>query len=208
MNIVAATVVAFAGYGATNFSAPFFQRTHDMNVGEVATQISVPLGLAASLGAFSAGYLTERLSHRYPNAVALVPGISLIACVPFYWLGYTTNSIGLALTALIIGNLLHYSYLGAQYTICQGVASARSRATAVAIMLFVVNLIGYGLGPLTVGFLSDLLMHSQTGMSEADARAVGLRYSLMIVVTLYGLAGIFYLRVAKTLQRDLVSKLH
>ncbi len=206
-NITAATFVAFAGYGVSNFSAPFFQRAHDMTVGEVATQISVPLGLAASLGAFAAGYLTERASGRYPNAVAQIPGISLIMSVPFYWVGFTTDSIGLSLFTLIIGNLLHYSYLGAQYTICQGVASARSRATAVAIMLFIVNLIGYGLGPLTLGFLSDIFMEAQSGMTESDARAVGLQYSIMIIVTLYGIAGAIYLYAAKHLQRDLVAKL-
>jgi len=32
---------------------------------------------------------------------------------------------------------LHYGYLGAQYTICQGVASPQSRATAVALFLFI-----------------------------------------------------------------------
>jgi MFS family permease len=158
MNILAATFVAFVGYGVGNFTAPFFQRAHGMNVAEVATQIAVPLGLAASLGAFSAGYLTDRLSGRHPNAVAQIPGVGLILCVPFYWLGFTTASVPLALAFLLVGNVLHYSYLGAQYTICQGVASARSRATAVAIMLFIVNLIGYGLGPLAVGFLSDIFM--------------------------------------------------
>jgi predicted MFS family arabinose efflux permease len=236
MNIAAATVVAFVGYGVGNFSAPFFQRTHGMNVAEVATQISVPLGLAASFGAFAAGYLTDRASGRYPNAVAVIPGVSLILCVPFYWLGFSTDSVSFALRYLLIGNVLHYTYLGAQYTICQGVASARSRATAVAVMLFVVNLIGYGLGPLFVGLLSDIMMSGQLELAQSgmaisaqacdgtaaeilatlgaaqaetchNARAVGLGQSILFSVTLYGVAGVLFLYTCKTLQKDLVSKL-
>lgn len=236
INIFAASAVAFVGYGVGNFSAPFFQRTHGMDVAEVATQISVPLGLAASFGAFGAGFLAERLSGKHPNAVAWIPGIGLILCVPFYWLGFSTDSIPLSLGLLLVGNILHYSYLGSQYTICQGVASARSRATAVAIMLFVVNLIGYGLGPLFVGLMSDVFMQSQLLASQfgteltatmcdgkaADllavlgpaqtkaclaAKAGGLQQSILVSVTIYGLAGILYLVTCKTLQKDLVSKI-
>jgi MFS family permease len=207
MNIAAATAVAFVGYGVGNFMAPFFQRNHGMNVAEVATQINVPLGLSASLGAFAAGYLTDRYSHRNPNAVAVIPGVSLIACVPFYWIGFTVDSVPLALASLLVGNVLHYSYLGAQYTICQGVASARSRATAVAIMLFIVNLIGYGLGPLFVGYLSDALMLSAQADGLDNARGLGLAWSMMFTVSIYGASGVLFLYTARTLQRDLVSKL-
>ncbi|MCX2982911.1 MFS transporter [Halieaceae bacterium IMCC14734] len=237
MNITAATVLAFVGYGVGNFSAPFFQRTHGLNVAEVATQIAVPLGLAASVGALAAGYLTERASGRYPNAVAVIPGVSLILCVPFYWIGFSADSVNVALACLLVGNLLHYSYLGAQYTICQGVASPRSRATAIAIMLFVVNLIGYGLGPIFVGFLSDVLMSSQLeslqsgamisaqacdgtaaellatlGAAQTEicqtARAQGLGQSILYAVSLYGVGGVLYLITCKTLQKDLTSKMN
>jgi hypothetical protein len=181
--------------------------------------------------------LTDRCSAKHPNAVAVIPGASLILCVPFYWVGFTVESVPLALAFLLVGNVLHYSYLGAQYTICQGVASAQSRATAVAIMLFIVNLIGYGLGPLAVGLLSDILMTNQLdlaaaaaatsgahacdgtaaelvanlGAAQADicqsARALGLGQAILLAVTLYGLAGALFLYTCKTLQKDLVSKM-
>ena len=236
MNIAGATAVAFVGYGVGNFSAPFFQRTHEMNVAEVATQISVPLGLAASFGAFAAGYLTDRISHRHPNAVALIPGWSLVFSVPLYWVGFSSESIPIALATLLVANMLHYSYLGAQYTICQGVASTRSRATAVAIMLFVANLIGYGLGPLFVGFLSDFLMEghlaqlagstiqatacdgsasdlaARLGADQAavclEAKAAGLQQAILFTVSIYAVGGLLYLLCCKTLQRDLVAKAH
>ena len=53
--------------------------------------------------------------------------------------------------------MIHYFYLGPMYAVSGGVVDSRMRATAVAITLFVVNLIGYGLGPLVIGILSTVL---------------------------------------------------
>ncbi len=237
LNAIAATAVAFVGYGLINFQAAFFQRTHGMSVGEVATQVAVPLGLAASCGAFFAGYLTERVSERFHNCVAWIPGVGLLLSVPFYVLGIMADSAYTALALMLVAGLLHYSYLGAQYTICQGVVSTRSRATAVAIFLFIVNLIGYGLGPLAVGVLSDIFMGGNLAASPfaaeldltfckgseselltalgqvkaqacLDASADGLRSSLKAVVFILGGAGCVYLYLSRVLQKDLLAKMH
>ena len=79
INVVAASIVAFVGYGVSNFQASYFIRSYGMRVSQVAIQLSVPLGIAASLGAFGAGYLTEKLSLKYQSAVAWIPGSWLIA---------------------------------------------------------------------------------------------------------------------------------
>lgn len=237
LNTVAASAVAFVGYGLINFQVAFFQRVHDMSVGDVATQVAVPLGLAASFGAFFAGFLTERISERFHNAVAWIPGFGLVLSVPFYLLGLGSDHPWVALLLMLVGAVLHYSYLGAQYTICQGVVSMRCRATAVAIFLFIVNLIGYGLGPLGVGILSDMFMASTLAASSfgpelsleackgsesalltalgpvkaqlcLSASAEGLRDSLSAVMIILAGAGLLYLYLSRGLQRDLLAKMH
>jgi len=232
----AATLAAFVGYGVANFQAPFFQRVHGLSVAEVATGYAVPIGLAATAGAFSAGWITDRLSLRFPNAVAWIPAVGFLGCVPFYWIGFFTGELHLALPMLMAGGLLHYFYLGAQYTIGQGVVGQRTRATAVAILLFIVNLIGYGLGPLALGALSDLLTAQQLAASVPGAQltlarcagtaaelaaalgpaqaavcleagATGLRRAMGWIVCLYLPAGAAMLVTCRTLQRDLVARL-
>src|SRR5678809_294301 len=62
-----------------------------------------------------------------------------------------------------------YGYLAAQYTIGQGVVSAQVRAVSTAVMLFIINLLGYGLGPLFIGALSDFLFNLQVAdLGAAD----------------------------------------
>ena len=51
---------------------------------------------------------------------------------------------------------MKYGYIAAQYTIGQGVVTMRVRAMAIAVLLFIANLIGYGFGPLFIGYTSDV----------------------------------------------------
>ncbi|MFC4292937.1 spinster family MFS transporter [Sphingorhabdus arenilitoris] len=237
LNVTAATIVAFVGYGVSSFQASFFVRAYDLSLAQVATQFLIPLGLAAAGGTFLGGFLTEKLSGRFGTAVAWLPGYGLILAVPFYWFGFGSSDPFIAFWLLFAAAILHYSYLGAQYTICQGVVGARSRATAIAIMLFVVNFIGYGAGPLVVGLLSDhyataFLASSQFAgeltipMCKGDGAtllqnlgatkaafcsqmsAEGLRQSVKLVSLLFGVAGLVYLMTSKTLHKDMVAKMN
>jgi predicted MFS family arabinose efflux permease len=237
LNVTAATIVAFVGYGLSAFQASFFVRAYELSLAQVATQFLIPLGLIAAAGTFLGGYLTERLSKRYGTAVAWIPGWGLILCVPFYWIGFSSMNPSTAMLFLLPAALLHYSYLGAQYTICQGVVGARSRATAIAIMLFVINFIGYGAGPLVVGLLSDYFATGYLAASQyageltipmckgdgatllknlgatkaafcSQMSAEGLRQSVKLVALLFAVAGLVYLWTSKTLHKDMVAKMN
>ena len=73
------------------------------------------------------------------------------------------------------------------------------RATTSAILLFIINIIGLGLGPQTVGLVSDLL----TPIYGKEA----IRYALLFVVVPGSVWGaIHYLLAARTLREDLAAK--
>lgn len=237
LNMCAAAVVTFVGFGYGSFQAAYFQRTFDMPLSAVALQILVPVALAASLGVYFAGWLTEKLSGKYPNAIAWIPGWGLILCVPFFWIGYLTSNITLAVVALMLGLFLQAGYLGAQFTIAQGVANAKSRATSVALLLFFINIFGASAGPLFVGLISDFMMNlslsaspfaselttslcrgaaadlvKSLGQDKAsaclNASAIGLRYSILITINIFAVAGAIYLVICRRLQKDLFVKLN
>src|SRR3546814_2016386 len=67
--------------------------------------------------------------------------------------------------------------IGVQYAASLGLVPPTSRATASALTLFVVNMVGLGLGPLIVGLLSDLLAQKMDlGAGE------GLRWAIVAVI--------------------------
>jgi MFS family permease len=73
------------------------------------------------------------------------------------------------------------------------------RATASAILLFVVNMIGAGLGPLLVGLLNDYVFGPAHGEQA-------IRYSLLVMGILGGGGSILFWQASRTLAADLASR--
>ncbi len=235
--VTAASLLASMTGGAlANFQAPLFQRLHGISVGDVSMYFVFPMAAGAGLGAFMAGWLTERLSPRFPNAIAWIPGFGLIASVPLYWVSLTADSIPLGVAAHTLAATVMYTYLGNQFAMIQGISAARARATAVAIFLLMNNLLGSGLGPLVAGALSDyfaagslaateltrslavldckgsteeLLARLGTPLTEACRIATrdGLQRSLLILVSLAVPTGLAFLAACRSLQHELVAKM-
>jgi hypothetical protein len=227
-----AALVAFVGYGLFGFQAPMMQRLHGISPGDFQLQYGVPLALVSAVGTFMGGYLTQVLTPRSATAVAWIPAVGVLVAIPMYiWGFYSAPGI----PQLIIwgtGAMFHYAYLGAQYTIGQGVVSQRSRASAIAILLFIIALIGNGAGPQIVGVMSDMFMRMQiegAGMGDQLTNAVcrakdlsaltveqqdvckmaygeGLRQSMAATVLFFVPAAAFYLLASLTLKKDMVAK--
>jgi predicted MFS family arabinose efflux permease len=153
---VGATIAAFCGYGIVSFQSLYLQRSFDLSAGEAAIYYNVPSQVACAFGTFMTGWLAALLIKRDETAIAWLPGVGLLLSVPIYLWTFTTDVELFCLIGLMAGGFIKYGYLAAQYTIGQGVVTMRVRATAIAVLLFVVNLLGYGLGPLFAGLVSDL----------------------------------------------------
>lgn len=226
--VAGAAIASFAGYGVAAFSTSFLLRTHGLTLTEAALIFSLVLGLMAALGVFLSGFLADKLSVRYPTALSWMPALGMGLSVPLYWLGYLSPTVPLMIPPLMLAATLHYFYLGPMYAVSAGVVDSRTRATAVAITLFAVNLIGIGLGPTLIGFLSTGLKTMMLSGNELsltlqmckdvtvlaadqvaacrDADARGLQWSIIIFASLYGWAAIHYLLAGKTLGRDMLPK--
>jgi MFS family permease len=226
--VAGASIASFAGYGVAAFSTSFLLRTHGLTLTEAALIFSLVLGLMAALGVFLSGFLADKMSVRYPTALSWMPALGMGLSVPLYWMGYLSPTVPMMIPPLMLAATLHYFYLGPMYAVSAGVVDSRSRATAVAITLFAVNLIGIGLGPTLAGILSTafktmfingsdlgltlqmcrdvtvLAADQAAGCKSADAR--GLQWAIVVFASLYGWAAIHYLLAGKTLSRDMLSK--
>ena len=227
-----ASLVAFVGYGLSSFQAPFLQREHGLDVREAALQFGAPLSLLAAIGTFLGGNITERLTRRFHTAMAWVPAVGLLLAAPAYAAAFFVQDLRAVFIFWGIAAVCHYSYLGAQYNIGQGVVSNRSRATAIAILLILVSLIGNGIGPYFVGFMSDFFMNQQLAVSEAGevltaalcragdaalsgeqqaacaaANSAGLKLSMAVTASLFFFAAVCFMMSARTLKRDFVAQL-
>jgi MFS family permease len=155
--VIGATLASFVGYGVGQFTTSFLLRTHGLTIQQASLLYGVVLGVMAGIGVFSSGWLSDRISKKYPTALSWLPAIGMGLSVPLYAFGFLMPNLWLAVPALMIAAMIHYFYLGPMYAVSSGVVDSRMRATSVAITLFVVNLLGYGLGPPLIGVLSTWL---------------------------------------------------
>ena len=194
----AAGLHAFVGYGAGTWNAPFLIRSHDMAVSEVGTWLAFVAGVGA-IGTFLGGYLGDKLSERFDDRrwYMWVPGYSTIFMVPFQFVAYLYGGIWAVIPALVAVSILGGMYLGPSFAMTQGLVTLRMRAVASAILLFMLNIIGMGLGPFLVGIFSDVLNPS-LGVDS-------LRYALCLAVLANIWAAVHYFVGAQSLRQDLSS---
>lgn len=228
--VAGATVASFVGYGVAQFTTSFLVRTHGLSIETAAILFGVIIGLMAAIGVFLSGYLADRFATRHPRALCWMPALGMGLSVPLYAMGYLAPTVWLALPPLMAAATLHYFYLGPMYAIVGGVVDSRMRATSVAITLFLVNLLGYGLGPPLIGIVSTMLksaflagndlgmtletckvvsdMSAEAAATCARADSEGLRWSIIGFCSLYAWAALHYLLAGKTLMRDMMAKEH
>ena len=189
---------AFVGYGVGLFIPAFFMRVHGFGLAETSTYLFL-IGLTGMIGTYLGGYLGDRMGKKDKRWYMGVPGIATIIGVPFAVLFYTTGDPMLAIVLAIPGAILGPMYLGPTFAMTQTLVPPAMRSTASAILLFVLNLIGLGLGPVFAGFLSDTL--------KPEYGEESIRYSLLILAVAGNIwSALHYYLASRTLREDLVAK--
>ena len=157
-------------------------------------------GVAGATGSWLGGYLADRFGKTDLRAYMVAPAIAALLAVPVYITAVSVDSAALALGILTLNALLAAVWYGPVYGTAQSVVPPHMRATTSAILLFVINLIGLGLGPLGVGILSDYL-NKGMGMGPAE----GVRWALILSTLAGFLAFAFFWMARKTIREDNVS---
>jgi MFS family permease len=169
--VIGLTLTSFVGYGGVMWAASFLKRTHGLSGTEIGLILGPIVGLLGASGALLGGYLADRLSRTDKRWNAWVIAVAKFAAAPLILAFYLTDNFNLALVFYLPATVLGAFYLGPSFAIVQSSAPHAMRSTVSAIMLFILNLIALGLGPLAVGALSDAL----TPAYGTDS----LRYALM-----------------------------
>ena len=181
-NIVAAgALIAFTGYASVIWIPIYLVRIHGMGTGEVGTYLALFIGVGGAIGIYLGGRLADLLAARHgeqwlPWIVAIV---SLLG-IPFLYFCFTAATQTGALWAYALPAALGTVYVAPGFALIQNQTPTEMRSVAAAINLFIVNIIGLGLGPFSIGFFSD--------MFSPEYGLDGLRYALMtsLVVILWG----------------------
>ena len=193
-----AALHAFVGYGVGYWIPAMFNRSHGLGTGEMGTALFW-LGFASIAGTLLGGYIGDKLGAKDPRWYVWLPGLATLISIPFSAFGYLYGEPYVALWVMSVHYFLSAYYLGPTFSMTQGMVGLRMRALAASISLFIINIIGLGLGPQFTGILSDLL-HAFT-----DLGADSLRWALVFSLVFNLLSTGLYLTAGRTLEQDLAA---
>lgn len=192
---IGSALIAFVGYAAVAWWPTFLVRSFEMTLTEIGMLLGLVIGIAGGIGTFGAGFLADRLGHIDVRWNMWLIAIAGAVAFPFSVGLYLTDSKLVMILLLIIPSAAGAIFTGPALAMTQGLAKLRMRATASAVLFFILNLIGLGAGPQAVGMLSDAF--------SVWAGPESVRYALLAIMPLGLWGALHFFLAARTLKDDL-----
>ena len=183
--------MAFVGYTILGFVGKVLTDFHE--AGSLIPQYGWFM-MATGLSVMASGKAADWLAKKFSPSYRFIPGVvAALACLPLYYFGLFAESAMTALVLIGLANVISSSYNGIAAAILQYLVKPNMRALASGLYLFVISIVGFGIGPPLTGWLMDVVFTGDYGISKA----------LMTVFTCCGiLATIFFWKAMQYYDLD------
>jgi predicted MFS family arabinose efflux permease len=207
------------------FLSPFLQRNYHMGPAEAGRLLALIAGAAMASGLALGGFGVDWAGRADRRWYAWGPAVGLALAAPLFLLGFSQSTVPATVVIMIAAHVSMFVYYAPTLAMAQNMVGANMRASSAFVVSFVLGLVGIGLGPTIVGFLSDRFARaafmagpfsstcpggrapagSAAALADAcrDASALGIRHALMVMSLLCLWAALHYLLAARNLRRDL-----
>lgn len=190
-------MASFGGYAGNTFVPSLFSRVFDLTPEARGFLIGGLFGVVGGIGTYFSGVLADWLGKRDVRWNMYVVVLIILSSVPFFPLYFLSNNFALAIFCSLVPTMNGAAYLAPSYAMVQSLVPLRMRAQAAAILLFTLNIIGFGLGPLLVGWESDLL-HPVLGDES-------IRWAMLSTAATWLIAAWSFWMASRTLKADLAT---
>jgi MFS family permease len=146
------------------------------------------------VGTLAGGWLGDYLLRYTRHAYLLMAGVVTILAAPFAYLALTASTPKWYLTGLIVAELLAFASTGPINSAIVNVVAPAQRASAMALSLLLMHLLGDAPSPWIVGWIADRRLHA--GWSDGAA----LRQGMLILPVAFLVSGVIWM--AGGLRRD------
>ncbi|MGE3301747.1 MAG: spinster family MFS transporter [Hyphomonadaceae bacterium] len=153
---IAVVMCNFAASGNAFYGA-YFVRRFALDYTTVGLILGLTSGVASIVGTFIGGYLNDWLAKRSKRWCALLPTLALLAAVPLYLWSYLQADWRPQVLIFCLATVLLGFTSPPFYALTQNLMPGRMRASGAAVMMFFINLIGLGMGPVCFGLVIDFV---------------------------------------------------
>lgn len=168
-------LLSFSSYGSSAWIPTFFVRNHGWTEAQAGKTYGLVIGIFGTLGVAAGGYFADWLAERgYRDSTMRTGLIVSAAWFPFGMLYPILSDPYWAVALLAPSAFLSCAPFGVAPAAIQQIMPNAMRGQASAIYLFVINLIGLGVGPLAVAMTTDYIFRNDQAVN----------YSLVIMTTL------------------------
>jgi MFS transporter, Spinster family, sphingosine-1-phosphate transporter len=192
---IASSLFAVGSYAMNVFAAAFLIRIHHVTSRQAGLLFGLAFGLGGLLGTFSGGALGDWLGLRDPRWRQGVPAIGLALSAPTALVAFLAPNLAVSVACLTGVYLFGLMYLAPTFAAAQSLVPDEIRATVSGVLLFCLTLLGATVGPLLIGFLSDVLAPRYGALS--------LRYALCLMPVTMIWSALHFGLAARALPADL-----
>jgi MFS family permease len=152
-------------------------------------------GVGGLIGTFAGGMLADRLARRDEGWRQRLPAIGQWVSLPTALGAWLVPDLNLATLLLAISYMAGLFYFAPTFSAAQSLVPDEIRATASAVLLFCLTIVGSSVGPMVVGAISDRLIPTLGPLS--------LRYALCSMGVTIALSAIFFHLACRALPLDM-----
>jgi MFS family permease len=192
---LALILTSLVGYGVGTWQSAFMIRQHGIGTAELGVWMGLIGGGVGALSILLGRYVVGRWFAERDRAQMLLAAAALFSGAPIFLAFLISPTKQLSLIALMLQAVVFGAFMISPYVMLQRLVPDEMRATMLMVVLFLMNLIGMGIGPLIVGSLSDVL--------TAAGSDNGLRSAMMVMTMGYVCASYHFVRVAGSIDADL-----
>lgn len=149
-------MVTLSAYASTSWIPAMFIRRFDWSLGQTGLVYGAIISIFGTMGVVGGGWLADRWSHHgcldAPLRVALIGCLCGLPCAVAYPLASTGELTAWLLIPMVFCSSLPF---GVAPAAIQRMMPRSMRAQATAIYLFVINIIGMGMGPTVTAYFTD-----------------------------------------------------
>jgi MFS family permease len=182
------------GYSLFFWLPSVLVRSYDLTLLDASLYMGALTLVGGTIGIWLGGWAADRFGRADRAVFALIPAAAFVLTIPFYAFGLFAPSAVLAFVVLLVPMALGLAWLGPVLSAVQHLVQPGMRATAAAVHLFIVNLVGLGAGSVLLGALSDTLLVRYGDDS--------LRYAILAGMSLYLVAAVLFLFSTRWLADD------
>jgi predicted MFS family arabinose efflux permease len=228
-HILAGCALAAIGMNAIGqFLAPFLLRTYHLGFAEAGRLLSLIAGGAMASGLALGGFGVDWAGRFDKRWYVWGPAIGLLLAAPAFLMGFDQPTVTLAVAVLMPAHVALFVYFTPTLAMAQNMVGANMRASSAFTVSLVLGLVGVGIGPTLLGFLSDAFAraafttgnfklmcpggappHGELSALQqacASASATGIRHALMAMSVFLLWAAVHYFLAARTLRADLLKQ--